>query len=236
MRDVLAGAERAAAAPASPRRAALHRLADGDARRDPPAGADERAGRGRAARPPTRSRRLAARFAAYPNALHLRGLRRGGQRRASRSRSSTTARSGPGQPAGPADRDPGGGRHAWSAPVTFGAAYEGPPGCVHGGYVAAAFDEVLGATQSLSGSPGHDRPPHRRLPHRRRRCTPSCASWARSSGSRAARSTRAGSSTPGDRLCAEADGLFISMHGGKFAELKAERDERLAERGDPPSA
>lgn len=38
--------------------------------------------------------------------------------------------------------------------VTFGLAYEGPPGCVHGGYVAAAFDEVLGATQSLSGAPG----------------------------------------------------------------------------------
>src|SRR5699024_9906431 len=38
--------------------------------------------------------------------------------------------------------------------VRFGLAYEGPPGCVHGGYVAAAFDEVLGATQSLSGAPG----------------------------------------------------------------------------------
>ncbi len=38
--------------------------------------------------------------------------------------------------------------------ATFGAAYEGPPGCVHGGYVAAAFDEVLGSTQSLSGAPG----------------------------------------------------------------------------------
>ncbi len=34
--------------------------------------------------------------------------------------------------------------------ATFGAAYEGPPGCVHGGYVAAAFDEVLG---SAPGNP-----------------------------------------------------------------------------------
>ena len=40
------------------------------------------------------------------------------------------------------------------ARVTFGAAYEGPPGCVHGGYVAATFDEVLGAAQSLSGDQG----------------------------------------------------------------------------------
>ena len=38
--------------------------------------------------------------------------------------------------------------------VRWGAAYEGPPGCVHGGHIAAAFDEVLGMTQSLSGAPG----------------------------------------------------------------------------------
>jgi len=32
--------------------------------------------------------------------------------------------------------------------------YEGPPGCVHGGFVAAAFDDLLGATQTLSGMAG----------------------------------------------------------------------------------
>jgi len=32
--------------------------------------------------------------------------------------------------------------------------YEGPPGCVHGGFVAAAFDDLLGAAQTLSGSAG----------------------------------------------------------------------------------
>lgn len=40
------------------------------------------------------------------------------------------------------------------ATATFGSAYEGPPGCVHGGFVAASFDEVLGYVQSLSGNPG----------------------------------------------------------------------------------
>jgi acyl-coenzyme A thioesterase PaaI-like protein len=40
------------------------------------------------------------------------------------------------------------------ASVQFGSAYEGPPGSVHGGFVAAAFDEVLGFVQSLSGNPG----------------------------------------------------------------------------------
>jgi acyl-coenzyme A thioesterase PaaI-like protein len=34
--------------------------------------------------------------------------------------------------------------------VVFGDAYEGPPGCVHGGFIAAAFDEVLGFTMSFT--------------------------------------------------------------------------------------
>ena len=38
--------------------------------------------------------------------------------------------------------------------ANFGSAFEGPPACVHGGFVAAAFDEVLGYVNSLTGSPG----------------------------------------------------------------------------------
>jgi len=38
--------------------------------------------------------------------------------------------------------------------VRFGCAYEGPPGCVHGGFIAAAFDEILGFAQSMTGKPG----------------------------------------------------------------------------------
>ncbi len=38
--------------------------------------------------------------------------------------------------------------------ANFGVAYEGPPGYVHGGIIAAAFDEVLGMAQSLTGNPG----------------------------------------------------------------------------------
>jgi acyl-coenzyme A thioesterase PaaI-like protein len=37
---------------------------------------------------------------------------------------------------------------------TFHAAYEGPPGYVHGGCVALAFDELLGMTNIASGHPG----------------------------------------------------------------------------------
>ena len=36
--------------------------------------------------------------------------------------------------------------------VTLGRAYEGPPGRVHGGAVAALFDEVMGATLRVLGT------------------------------------------------------------------------------------
>ena len=38
--------------------------------------------------------------------------------------------------------------------AVFGMAYEGPPGHVHGGWIASTFDEVLGMTQSISGKAG----------------------------------------------------------------------------------
>ena len=38
--------------------------------------------------------------------------------------------------------------------ITFGWGYEGPPGHVHGGFVAAAFDEVLGIAQATEGDAG----------------------------------------------------------------------------------
>ena len=38
--------------------------------------------------------------------------------------------------------------------VRFGAAYEGPPGHVHGGLLAATFDELLGRSQLVPGFTG----------------------------------------------------------------------------------
>ncbi|MFZ6004860.1 MAG: PaaI family thioesterase [Actinomycetota bacterium] len=108
--------------------------------------------------------------------------------------------------------------------ATFGAAYEGPPGCVHGGYIAAAFDEVLGSTQSLSGAPGmtgrltvHYRSPtplHTELTFE--------GTLDRVDGRKIHTSGRLHA---GEVLCAEAEGLFISINFAKFAELKAKRDE-----------
>jgi acyl-coenzyme A thioesterase PaaI-like protein len=105
---------------------------------------------------------------------------------------------------------------------TFGAAYEGPPGCVHGGFVAAAFDEVLGATQSMSGSPGMTA--HLEIDYRSP--TPLHVELRfegvieRIEGRKIY--TR-GTLHAGDRLCAESFGLFVSMNPQKFAGLMAER-------------
>ena len=41
---------------------------------------------------------------------------------------------------------------AWA---TYSPAYEGPAGHVHGGFVAAAFDDLLGTAQTLSGIAGY---------------------------------------------------------------------------------
>lgn len=48
-------------------------------------------------------------------------------------------------------RDPAG--RAW-ADVTLGAAYEGPPGMVHGGVAALLLDQVCGEAAAAGGSPG----------------------------------------------------------------------------------
>ncbi len=105
----------------------------------------------------------------------------------------------------------------------FGSAYEGPPGCVHGGYVAAAFDELLGATQSLSGQPGMTGT----LTVKYRSPTPLhtelhfVGELLRVEGRKIFTQGRL---YAGDRMCAEADAVFISIDFTKFAALKAQRE------------
>jgi len=111
--------------------------------------------------------------------------------------------------------------------ATFGAGYEGPPGCVHGGYVAAAFDEVLGSTQSLSGSPGMTA----RLTVNYRKPTPLGVELhfeGRLEAVDGRKIYTRGELYAGDVLCAEAEGLFVSIAPGAFAALKAQRDEQQA--------
>lgn len=107
--------------------------------------------------------------------------------------------------------------------ANFGAAYEGPPGCVHGGYIAAAFDEVLGSAQSMSGAPGMTG----RLTVHYRSPTPLMADlrfegWLENVSGR--KILTKGRLLNGETLCAEAEGLFISVDVAKFAAMRAERD------------
>lgn len=110
--------------------------------------------------------------------------------------------------------------------ATFGAAYEGPPGCVHGGYVAAAFDEVLGSTQSLGGRPGMTG----RLTIHYRSPTPlreELMFESRVTEVEGRKTFTYGTLHAGDRLCAEAEGLFISIDFEKMLELREARARRF---------
>jgi acyl-coenzyme A thioesterase PaaI-like protein len=109
------------------------------------------------------------------------------------------------------------------AEVTFGSAYEGAPGCVHGGCVAAAFDEVLGYAETFTDAPGmtgtltvvYRSPTPLHTPLRFEACV------ERVEGRKIfCRSTL----HAGDRLCAEADAIFVSVKPGLYARLLRERD------------
>ena len=104
----------------------------------------------------------------------------------------------------------------------FHAAYEGPPGYVHGGWIALAFDEVLGMTNIASGHPGMTG----RLSVRYRRPTPlhtkvAFESWTESVDGR--RIVTRGTLTAGDTLTAEAEGLFVVIDPERALEYFGER-------------
>jgi acyl-coenzyme A thioesterase PaaI-like protein len=116
--------------------------------------------------------------------------------------------------------------------VRFGSAYEGPPGCVHGGLIAAAFDEVLGFTQSLSGSPGFTGT----LSVRYRVPTPLHADLrfeGRIDRVEGRKIFASGSLYAGDTLCAEAEAIFVSARPEKFQRLLEERARFERERAEP---
>ena len=111
--------------------------------------------------------------------------------------------------------------------VTCGSAYEGPPGHVHGGYIAAMFDELLGLAQSLSGNHGMTG----RLVVHYRSPTPlntelRFEGWLDRADGR--KIVCRGTLHAGDVLCAESEGLFISVD---FSKLQAMMEAREAARG-----
>lgn len=108
--------------------------------------------------------------------------------------------------------------------AVFGSAYEGPPGAVHGGYVAAAFDELLGMAQSLGGKPGMTGTLtiRYRRPHPLHAEITFEAELVRVEGRKI---FTVGRSFADGELRAEAEGLFISVDFSKIAELMARRGD-----------
>ncbi len=101
--------------------------------------------------------------------------------------------------------------------ANFGSPYEGPPGCLHGGWVAASFDEVLGFVNSLTGNPGMTA----RLTVNYRKPTPLYTDLRfeafidRVEGRKTFTHCHL---YAGDVLTAEGEGLFVGVDGAKFVE------------------
>ena len=93
--------------------------------------------------------------------------------------------------------------------ATYGAAYEGPPGLLHGGVVAAAFDEILSVAQFLSGLAGYTGT----LTVRMRRPTPLFKAIGYEAGVDRVDGRKIhvwGRSHCDGELLAEAEGIFVS--------------------------
>ncbi len=109
--------------------------------------------------------------------------------------------------------------------VQFGSAYEGPPGCVHGGYIAAAFDEVLGFAETFSNAPGMTGT----LNVVYRTPTPLHVEVVFSAAITHIEGRKifvSGKLHVGERLCATCDAIFISMKLGTYARLVEQRAKR----------
>lgn len=109
--------------------------------------------------------------------------------------------------------------------AVFGTQYEGPPGHVHGGMVAAAFDEALGMAQAMTGQPGMTGT----LTVRYRRPTPlhtEVRFRARVERVEGRKIFATGTLHAGEVLCAETEGVFITVDFERFrAEVEQRRQE-----------
>ncbi len=116
-------------------------------------------------------------------------------------------------------------RVRWEPPravgeVTFGAAYEGPPGCVHGGFIAAAFDQVFNVMNLMLGTPG----PTASLALQYRRPTPlgtplRLEGWQDRIDGR--RIHVRGCLFAGEQMTVEADGIFVVLPADRILHMLA---------------
>jgi acyl-coenzyme A thioesterase PaaI-like protein len=114
----------------------------------------------------------------------------------------------------------------------FHAAYEGPPGYVHGGWIALAFDEMLGMANIASGHPGMTG----RLSVRYRRPTPLhrpivLEAWTEQVDGR--RIVTRGTLSCDGSVTAEGEGLFVIIDLEKAVEYFGEHAHERRQVVDP---
>lgn len=105
------------------------------------------------------------------------------------------------------------------AEVSMGWQYEGPPNSVHGGFVAALFDQFLGVAQKMTRQPGFTGT----LSVRYLSPTPLATDlrllgWVEKVEGR--KSFLVGEMWAGDTLTARCEGIFISVSRDKVEQLK----------------
>jgi acyl-coenzyme A thioesterase PaaI-like protein len=107
------------------------------------------------------------------------------------------------------------------ARAVLGAAYEGPPGCVHGGIIALLFDEVLGIANIASGNPAMTGTLTMRY------CSPTplyaqlrFEGWTERTEGR--KVFARGTLHAEDRLCVEAEGIFVHVDRERFVDHTTE--------------
>jgi acyl-coenzyme A thioesterase PaaI-like protein len=119
--------------------------------------------------------------------------------------------------------------------VFFGRAYEGAPGCVHGGFVAAVFDEALGMATVFSGQPGMTG----WIKVSYRKPTPletNLRVVAKMDQFEGRKIHTSAELIADDLMVAEATGLFISIPAQKFADLReAEQLRKAAQKSQTDS-
>jgi acyl-coenzyme A thioesterase PaaI-like protein len=114
--------------------------------------------------------------------------------------------------------------------VTFGTPYEGVPGCVHGGFVAAAFDQVFGYLQVVRGAGGLTAT----LEIRYRRPTPMDTELrivARTSHVDGRKSVVTATMTAGDVVTAEASATFIEIDAARMNAIVSDADPTAPKEG-----
>jgi acyl-coenzyme A thioesterase PaaI-like protein len=109
--------------------------------------------------------------------------------------------------------------------VDFGNAYEGAPGCVHGGFLAAALDEALGMACIFSDSPGMTGEMTIRYLEPTPTKTP-LRIEARLDRIEGRKIYTSGEISAGDVVTVRATGLFISITRDRFAELHEAQERR----------